>query len=325
MTKIEWTNETNNPFVGCTKISEGCKNCYALPMAVRNAHNHKLPDEIREAYFSVISKIDGKWNWNGKIAFIESAIYKILGWNKSRMVFLCSMGDIFHENNSFDKINEVFNAIAISQEHTFQILTKRPERMLEYFTGNYYNKQKLFLHSIDSTLIGWPLNNLWLGVTAENQEQANKRIPILLQIPAAVRFVSVEPMLGPIDFYEITYGNQFHNVLNGVLDITTSQLGILGDKLDWVICGGESGHKARPMNPEWVKSLRDQCKKAKVPFFFKQWGEYLPISRKEVEKYPLSKLLGIAEHRMVYVKVGKKQAGRLLNGKEYKEMPKAKS
>jgi len=334
MSKIEWTNETQNPFVGCTKVSQGCQNCYALPMAVRNAHNHKLPNEVREAYLSVITKVNDKWQWNGKTAFIESALYKPLSWRKPRMVFLVSMGDLFHENNSFTNINKVFNAIAFSPQHTFQILTKRPERMLQYFTEDHYNEQELVLQEIDGKPIEWPLKNLWLGVTAENQEQADKRIPILLQIPAAVKFVSIEPMLGNIKLDKgFDYGDEIAiNYLTG--EYWTSprdEEGGKGPKLDWVICGGESGSKARPMHPDWVRSLRDQCKTANTPFFFKQWGEWVDSMHIEspystfgwVDKNEPAQIFesGGELNKELVFKVGKKKAGHLLDGEEYHQFP----
>jgi hypothetical protein len=219
------------------------------------------------------------------------------------------MGDLFHETVPFSWIDRIIDQAALyDHKHIFVILTKRPEIMKKYF-------EELSLNT------GYkPLSNIWIGVTAENQEQANKRIPILLQIPAAKHFVSIEPMLGPIDlecFPETGCPNNF-----------------ISD-LDWVICGGESGHKARPMHPDWVRSLRDQCKAADVPFFFKQWGEWqaswgagnhlVNINTGETVK---------ANHNDIrawkiggwepVLRVGRKYTGNLLDGQQYHEWPNQK-
>lgn len=334
MSKIEWTNETCNSIVGCNKVSPGCNNCYALPMAVRNAHNHRMPSEIREAYFSVITKIDGKWQWNGKTAFIKSALEKLLKWKKPRMIFVVSMGDLFHESVSFEWIKEVFDIICQTPQHTYQILTKRPERMLEFFKWWGSLIKERGFDSVptqsDNPLDYYsPLKNIWLGVTTENQEQANKRIPILLEIPASVRFVSIEPMLSKIDLTTTVIKKSDNNIKP---DVSLNALkGFFGGaernertKLDWVICGGESGSKARPMHPDWTRSLRDQCKDAKTPFFFKQWGELLPDCQSIIFQRLNARLFqspNNSDKKNTYYKIGKKKAGRLLDGKQHNEMP----
>lgn len=273
--KIGWLNmpgykpETWNPIVGCSKVSPGCDNCYAERMANRltyalgNVGTGKNNDAWI-GYSDVIS--EGKWN--RKTALIRSVLNKPLQWKDPRIVFVCSMGDLFHESVPFEWIDKVIlKAAVVCPKHIFIILTKRPDRMREYLyqngadSGFYWN--------------GKPISNIWIGVTAENQEQANKRIPFLFQIPAAKRFVSVEPMLGPIDFYEPIVNAEHYHTLKGFGDISGGDFGKFnGPKLDWVICGGETGPKARPMHPDWVRSVRDQCKDAGTPFFFKQWGKY---------------------------------------------------
>lgn len=304
-TKIPWTEETHNPFVGCSKVSEGCQNCSALPFAVRHAHNPKFPLDARIAYQSVIEKKNGKWNWNGKTALIESRLHDPFKWKNPRMIFLCFMGDLFHPSNSFEDIARVFEIVKQTPHHTYQVLTKRAERMAEYFE-----------------VVQDVSNNVWIGVSAENQEQADKRIPILLQIPAKVRFVSIEPMLGKIDLEKIAF-KKFQNWLNNNETQYT---------LDWVICGGESGHKARPLHPDWVRSLRDQCQAANVPFFFKQWGEYMifddlpngfrgKLLRGE-SKWPIKNYTTDDDIVWTFHKIGKKNAGSMLDGNEYKAFPK---
>lgn len=220
-TKIEWTQETWNPVSGCDPVSEGCRNCYAERMARRLAGRCGYPEAPN--HFNITLHPDRLDN--------------PLRWKKPRLIFACSMGDLFHPDVSFKLIGRVFaTAIAADWHTAFQILTKRPERMHSFVTW-FQTKTALNLCSF---------RHIWLGVTTENQRCADERIPVLLRIPAAVRFVSVEPMLGAMD------------------------LALYLTKLQWVICGGETGPKARPMKPEWARSLRDQCSAAGVPFFMKQ-------------------------------------------------------
>jgi len=265
-TKIEWTNKTWNPIIGCTKVSEGCNNCYAEQFAYRLA-NMEWKDDRRQLNYCNVIDPDTK-KWNGKTHFVQEAIYKPLKWEKPRIIFVCSMGDLFHESVPVSWIMQIMDIIEDCPQHTFQILTKRPARMLEYFGSNEKTKksgQKI-------------LPNLWLGVTTENQKQAETRIPILLNIPAAKRFISCEPLLSDIDLECFSETGCPWEAI---------------EDLDWVIAGGETGSKARPMHPDWIESLRDQCIEAETPFFFKGWGKWGPG--------PL--------------------AGRLLDGKEYNEMP----
>jgi len=336
MSKIEWTQETWNPIVGCSKISPGCENCYAEKMAYRLAHALASNDtsDTWSAYVDVIG-IGQKKNgviqlapkWSGQTSMVKSAFEKPCHWKKPRMIFVCSMGDLFHESVPFEWIDTVFGVIGMHDHHTYQILTKRPERMVEYFESRGFNEK--FAE-------GYP--HVWIGVTAENQEQANKRIPILLDIPAAKRFVSIEPMLSKIELSDIieSDGSHYVNYLTG------EQSGVDGEgtycdwhpnKIDWVILGGETGHKARPMHLDWVRSVRDQCKEAGVPFFFKQWGEYKEVSltpeQRIKEKYIVlgndgKEYIIAGEHLSpVYMqKVGKKKAGNELDGKAYQEFPK---
>ncbi|MCP4661021.1 MAG: phage Gp37/Gp68 family protein [bacterium] len=253
---IEWTDATWNPVTGCTKVSPGCKNCYAERMAKR------LKAMGQERYrngFEVRGHV--------------SALEEPLRWRKPRMVFVCSMGDLFHDDVPLEFIERVWGVMARASQHTFQVLTKRPQRMHEYLAATHDR-----LHGINDaagTAIfptqqhgmvpgpGWPLPNVWLGTSIENQETADERIPLLLDTPAVVRFVSAEPLLGSLD-------------LSRDLELEIQAFGGNGLKcfprIDWVICGGESGPGARPMDPDWARSLRDQCLAAEVPFLFKQWG-----------------------------------------------------
>jgi len=237
MTKIEWTDETWNPIVGCSKISAGCDECYAEKMANRLAHNPKAP----HAYGHVINH-DGKWT--GLTKLVYTVLKKPYSWKKPKKIFICSMGDLFHESIPFDWIHKIMEVIMRCPQHTFQILTKRPERMKEYFSHFAANRFK----------------NVWIGVTAENQEMADLRIPILLSIPCIVHFVSIEPMLGHVDLNLWFYSGYLEPPYN--------------DIIDWVICGGETGPKARKLEGGWIDSLKCQCIKFGVPLFFKSWGSY---------------------------------------------------
>lgn len=216
---IEWTNATWNPVTGCTKISQGCKNCYAERMAVR-------------------LQAMGQPNYaNGfQVTVQEHMLDLPLSWKKPRLVFVNSMSDLFHKDVPTEFIRRVFAVMERAPHHTFQVLTKRADR----------------LRAIAADL-PWP-GNVWMGVSVEDQRAANERVPHLLLTPAAVRFLSCEPLLGPIRFEAIP-------AWGGALD-----------SLHWVIVGGESGPGARPMDPEWARTIRDQCLRAGVPFFFKQWG-----------------------------------------------------
>ena len=312
-TKIEWAEETWNPIIGCSKVSPGCTNCYAERMAGRLAN---ISAQV-ENYGNVVNwqddeephEIKALGKWTGKTHFVESALEKPIHWKKPRTIFVCSMGDLFHETVSFNDILEVMYIIDRCPQHTFLLLTKRPERMHEFFTSWVPNP---------FWINGDYLPNVWLGVTAENQEMANERIPILLDIPAAKRFVSIEPMLGPVEFPKVPMTR------SAKLDIIMQRT-----SLDWIICGGESGPKARPMHPNWARSIRDQCVAAKIPFMFKQWGEWVDEFHPSAVhgKHKITdRFVDITsdgqDYKGVYMyNVGKKAAGRKLDGKIWNQKP----
>ena len=228
-TGIEWTDETWNPVTGCTKISEGCRNCYAERMARRLAGRCGYPEAPH--HFDVTLHPD--------------KLDQPLRWKKPRRVFVCSMGDLFHEDVPLSAIAQVFGAMEDTQRHTFQVLTKRPDRMMEY-AGKWW----WWMYG------DWGLPNVWIGVSTENQEQADRRIPDLLQTPAAVRFVSVEPMLSPMNLaFDGRPGMGRPDHLQA---------------LSWVIIGCESGPNRRPMKLEWALDLVRQCDAAGVATFVKQ-------------------------------------------------------
>jgi len=313
-TKIEWAHETWNPVVGCTKISVGCENCYAERMAAR------LANMGQSIYMNVVKheKTDSgclKWlpRWNGKtsIASIKT-IEKPWNWKKHRFVFVCSMGDLFHESVSLETVLNIMYVINKCRQHTFLILTKRPERMREFFVE--------WLH--DQT--GDYIPNMWLGVTAENQDMVNERIPVLLNVPAAKHFVSVEPMLGPVDIVQYMHDSCCNEIREkeGICICSEPR----EPHLNWVICGGESGPGARPTHPIWVQSLRDQCVNNKTPFHFKQWGAWIPVDYVREGKHyvnltPTGNEILLHDPLINMRRVGKKRAGRMLNGREWDQMP----
>lgn len=263
MSKIQWTNETWNPINGCTKVSEGCKNCYAEKFAWRLAHNPKT-----QRYFEDTVK-NGKWN--NTTHFFVDLLYKPYHWKKPRMIFVCSMSDLFHEATPFEWILEVWNVMCSNPRHTYQLLTKRPERVIEFlkWLGNRAKNDELDSIPTQSEnpmdYISVP-DFIWIGVTAENQEQADKRIPILLQIQAKLRFISCEPLLSEIDL-SIIYGLYKYDENDSYHTKVGSRW---KDSPDWVIAGPETGHGRRPMLKKWIENLYEQCKSANVPFFDKK-------------------------------------------------------
>ena len=281
-TGISWTDETINPIVGCSKCSPGCDNCYAEDLAKR----------WKAAGVPQYQDVVDENGWNGKTCFAPKAFDRIPKRDPKK-IFIGSMTDIFHESVPFEWIDKIMLVVNKHRQHTFQILTKRPERMKKYFD--------------ERGCLGWygagkTYTNLWLGVTVCNQEEYNKNNDLLAQCPAKLRFISFEPLLGAID------------MRNGPIP-------------DWVICGGESGRNARPLNPDWVISLRDQCQAANVPFFFKQWGEY-EYDRISQSGYIFDPKLGcnrtINSDDLIigdYVYRKNKKSGNHLQGEIYEQFP----
>jgi protein gp37 len=248
-TGIEWADKVWNPVTGCTKVSEGCRNCYAEAYARRFWGERKFDQVVCH----------------------EDRLDAISHWRKPVRIFVNSMSDLFHPDVPDEFIWKVFERMTYgNRRHTYMILTKRPERMKTWFEK--FQERFWHYHAPDKpqgeyVAAPWPDPCIWLGVSVENQAAADERIPLLLQTPAAVRFVSVEPMLGPVDMEPHLQYWPFHENYKMTWDMTEFE------GLDWVICGGESGPHARPMHPDWVRALRDQCIEAGVPFFFKQWGD----------------------------------------------------
>lgn len=263
MTNIEWTDETWNPTRGCSRVSPGCVNCYAERVAVRfewrNVAGEGGEKVAPGPFHGFITTKNGHPAWTGKVELIESKILEPLRWKKPRRIFVNSMSDLFHEAIPANDIAEVFRVMQRADWHTYQILTKRADRLAE------------IMPRIVATFGLMP--HVWLGVSVENQQYADERIPLLLQTPAAVRFVSYEPALGPVDFSKWLCGcgvpgGAFEGMCNG-------QHG-----LDWVIVGGESGPGARAFDIAWARNTIEQCRRAGVACFVKQLGAF-PCEERE--------------------------------------------
>lgn len=329
-THIEWTDATWNPVRGCTKVSAGCDNCYAMTMAGRFSGPG-------QPYDGLTRKVNGRHQWNGDIMLVPEKLDQPLRWTKPRRIFVNSMSDLFHPGVPDDFIDQVFAVMALARHHVFQVLTKRPERMREYLrqlSEQQLWKLRLREASGQSLRYGptsrypdWPLPNVWLGTSVDDQATADERIPHLLDTPAAVRWISAEPLLGPVNLREV-----WARMPSGGQSLTDS----LRDGLDWVVVGGESGPGARPMHPDWARSLRDQCAEAGAPFLFKQWGDWagsvLTMHCHAAEggasglKHTVE---GVRHPFVVYAdgqvsaRVGKKVAGRELDGRTHDEYPEA--
>ena len=317
MSKIEWTEKTWNPIVGCSIVSPGCTNCYAMGFAgTRLRHHPSRAGLTRDSKAGPV--------WTGEVRFNEQWLMQPLRWKRPRMIFVAAHGDLFHENVPDEWIDRVFRVINMTPRHTYQILTKRARRMQQYMSDQERVIQVAFEGRAE-----WPPRNAWLGVSTEDQRWADERIPDLLATPAAVRFVSAEPLLGPIQFdlrpTTMHSRDCEYVTADGPAPCTCSAI---RGGIDWIIVGGESGPNARPMHPEWPRAIRDQCAAASVPFFFKQWGEWTPLAddsghwptigrtcnrltpdgRNEPEGWPMQR-------------VGKHCAVRLLDGRAHDGMP----
>lgn len=332
---IEWTEATWNPITGCTIISPGCTHCYAMKLAGGRLRQHPSRKGL------TIKTKNGPV-WNGDVRFNSEWLDQPLRWKRPRMIFTCAHSDLFHEDVPDAWIDDAFAVMALSHRHTFQVLTKRDKRMRRYVAGLTAARVEASARKIGHTfvfegrtLLSLPLANVWLGVSAERQQEVDARIPHLLSTPAAVRFVSLEPLIGPIDLTFVTSGP--HASINALDRGTSGTIRAKIPSLDWVIVGGESGRHARPMHPSWARSLRDQCADAGVPFFFKQHGEWQPKTRADGWRLTKDHVVFEGSEPKFYrgwppgggtsappeflERVGKKAAGRLLDGRTHDGMP----
>ncbi len=393
---IEWTGRSDwNPIRGCTRVSEGCRNCYAETIAGR----FSAPGS---PFHGFATQTDDGGRWTGKVELIKERLALPLKWRKPATIFVNSAFDLFHEAIPDEVIDQVFAVMALAPQHTFQVLTKRAERMREYMAeperAHIVARSLLKMWVVDNAIPNpkrtitdetlrldmdqpddhamikpWPLPNVWLGVSVEDQRRADERIPYLLAAPAAVRWVSAEPLLALVYFTRVqiippTYrrsgvhlnaltgrcvesGLPYHSQWDGEGSLPLEP----GPHLDWVVVGGESGPGARPMHPDWARSIRDQCASANVPFFFKQWGNWSPCTLEPDEEgnpmaaYPMVGCVAAGVHtgdqealfwngsdwvQWGYLSklpaigvrnVGKARAGRLLDGVEHSEFPEVRS
>lgn len=256
--KIEWTGQTWNPITGCTPVSPGCEHCYA------------------KAFFE---RFHGPGSF-ASVDYHEDRLLMPFSWREPKLVFVNSMSDLFHPDVPDEVIAEVFAVMLLARRHTFQVLTKHHGRMRSLLNDPEFRHAVRIEACTLTTLDGvpdehddaWPLPNLWLGVSAENQQWADIRMKALVHTPAAVRWVSMEPLLGPIRLHRGHAYCPVHDFPGGFC--TGGCPDVIAP--DWIVAGGESGPKARPMHPDWIRSLRDQCAQNAIPFFFKQWGSWAP-------------------------------------------------
>lgn len=311
--RIEWTHHTFSPWRGCTKVSAGCTNCYAETMAKSNP------------------AVLGEWGPNGtRVIASESYWLQPISWNKEaeaagkrRRVFCAPLCDVFEGPDTMP--SEVWPLVSAARRHLYHLIEKTPCLDWLLLTKRPANVNTLIPVRWSARLP----DNVWIGTSVENQAAADERIPYLLRIPARVRFLSCEPLLGPVDINKAAWGEggpqypldiQARMIDPRGIDASWSEGFTPARTIDWIIAGGESGPKARPMHPEWVRSLRDQAKAADVAFLFKQWGEWLgtyPTEPKPVHDAPCHEWNG----GITAWRVGKKAAGRLLNGQLWDEYP----
>lgn len=380
-TKIEWTDATWNPITGCQIVSPGCTNCYAMKLAGGRLQHH--PSRAGLTQESKSGPV-----WTGEVRFNREWLTQPLQWTKPRMIFVCAHGDLFADGVEDEWLDQIFAVMALAPNHVFQVLTKRPEKMRAYITDERAYGRILEAAAAlraDRPYLGdIPISDprhagfwtqLWLGVSVEDQPRAEQRIPILLDTPASIRWISAEPMLGEVDwkrwlpagrrairpngepfiaphFYMIrcercgwTGSSEFCGTDSWGDDSdvycpnchTSGADSCMLPHLDWVVAGGESGHGARPMHPDWVRSLRDQCAAADIPFLFKQWGNWqiasegnghldhqmerndaywVDIDGKRHKPSSIGLMKPYAMHR-----VTKAIAGRLLDGVEHNAFP----
>jgi protein gp37 len=390
-TSIEWADLTWSPMIGCDRVSPGCNSCYAISTArIRESNPHP---SIAAAFAGTTHRTEDRVDWTGKVNLLEDRLSPPLAgrapWHKPRRVFVNSQSDLFHDNVPLDFIARVFAVMALTPQHTYQVLTKRHARMrsvlndvctcgkghapgIHFLSAMAWAVSKANPNRIAGvpddaerrvTETAWPLPNVWMGVSVEDQTWADRRIPALLDTPAAIRFLSCEPLLGPIDLTRLAAGSKQQP--NMVYDALGKRYGVPGawqaqtsTSIDWVIAGGESGPGARPAHPDWFRLIRNQCATASVPFLFKQfgqWGLEAPLDENgSIPRGPRGLGMTLAPDGTLYApgdlsypdgpryveairkhhdkanlvavySVGKKAAGRELDGRTWDQFPTATS
>lgn len=378
-TGIEWTDATWNPIRGCTRVSEGCRNCYAETVAARFSGPG-------QAYHGFADRDRAGSKWTGRVKTVWHMVDQPIRWQKPRRIFVNSMSDLFHPSLDIEELASIYAVMVAAvhlRGHTMQVLTKRPDYMRQVLmqeqfweTVNAQAKSLITHHDFLMRKRGEtrampteygpnnPPPGIWLGTSVENQAAADERIPHLLATPAALRFLSCEPLLGPVDATRILRKSRGrHDRLHAFTgEWTSASTGCVVEEvgtIDWVIAGGESGPGARPMHPDWARQLRDQCELVSVPFFFKQWGEFLIAEdviadetgnpyRDHVKFQDGDDFYVVSDHHDIVQenaemhrgqpkqiwkeywgsgtghlakRIGKKAAGALVDGREHKEFP----
>lgn len=344
---IEWCDTTWNPILGCKRVSPGCDQCYAITQARIRAGNPS--PKVAAAFAGLTERTEAGIDWTGQINLLPERLHQPFGWRKPRKVFVNSLSDLFHEDVPDAYIASIFVVMAATPQHTYQILTKRHGRMRSLLNSDAFRVMcftAAALRNLDLESVAWPLPNVWLGVSVEDQKWADIRIPALIETPAAIRWVSAEPLLGPVDLFgqpdegcEAAGPAISHHGYATPVGYGTGtewdcdhQPGI-----DWLVVGGESGAGARPMHPSWVRSIRDQCVTADVPFLFKQRGAWT-WERRSGEPEPrvyVSEADGRTADEQTAIaalgswagvrRVGKKAAGRELDGRTWDEFPRTEA
>lgn len=348
---INWCDATWNPILGCERVSPGCDQCYAISQArIRAVNPHP---QVAAAFAGLTTRTEHGLDWTGRVNLLPERLEQPLRWRKPRKIFVNSLADLFHDEVPDEFIARVFAMMAVADWHIFQMLTKRHGRMRSLLTSESFRSlyeaacdrltadlrwesPKWADHLDSRPLAPWPLPNLWLGVSAEDQHWAAIRVHALLATPAAVRWVSAEPLLGPVDLRNLRVRpNTFIDALCG--DVKTGGGEIYAacpGSVSWVVAGGESGPRARPMSPLWARSLRDQCASASVPFWFKQRGAWTWETSvyDEPEWYVCSADGRVGSENDAIAdggtwtgvwRVGVKAAGRGLDGETWSEFPRA--
>lgn len=267
-TSIEWCHATINAISGCTPVSPGCTNCYAMRSGGMNRPHHPSNGLTQPSKAGHV--------WTGAVRLNEEWLRKPLAWQQPRRIFWNAHGDPWHESVPFEWVDREMAIAALTPRHRHLFVTKRSARMRRYF-ANPHTPERILeaakrLKALP-TQWSWPLPNVWLGVSVEDQTRADERIPDLLATPAAVRFLSAEPLLGSVDIEQWLHDSTCTEWPGTCICTEPREI-----RVDWVIIGGESGPGSRPMHPDWARNLRDQCNAARVPFLFKQWGDWVPAS-----------------------------------------------
>lgn len=306
--KIEWTDHTFNPWIGCTKVGPGCDHCYAenlmdkrMGVAVWGPGNQRVRTKAA--------------NWRKPLAWDANHEAFFAEHGRRQRVFCASLADVFDNAVDPQWRRDLFNLILSTPNLDWLLLTKRIGNVAAMISETLPENMK----GLDKDHpLAWPWPHVWIGATITSQSEADRDIPKLLQVPARVRFLSMEPLLGPVDLTSIEMfdGDAEIYPLKGTTNCVNDEGEPAEDvpALDWVIVGGESGPGARPMYPDWARSLRDQCQAARVPFLFKQWGEHMPKSNH----------MGLSDREInpnMMIRIGKKAAGRLLDGDTWTQFP----